>query len=287
MLNRFILPGRQMYSTFWSIVFLLLCAATATAQNTRNISGVVLDENNEPAIGANIVVKDATSVMAITGLDGTFKLTVPAQAQTMTVSYLGYKPQTIKLQGRNTFKIQLEVDNVALDEVVVIGYGTAKKGNLTGSIASVKSDDIEDQASSNIASSLQGMLAGVDVSANSGAPGEELSIIIRGNASIHADDTPLYVVDGIPVDDLGGLSNNDIASIEILKDASSSAIYGSRGANGVVLITTKNGGDKNKLSVSVAASFGMQQINKKIDVMSAEEWISFRTKLNNIRYVNK
>lgn len=116
-----------MYSTFWSIVFLLLCAATATAQNTRNISGVVLDENNEPAIGANIVVKDATSVMAITGLDGTFKLTVPAQAQTMTVSYLGYKPQTIKLQGRNTFKIQLEVDNVALDEVVVIGYGTAKK----------------------------------------------------------------------------------------------------------------------------------------------------------------
>ena len=178
MLNKFTLPGRQIYSTLWSIAFFLLCMVTATAQNTRNISGVVLDENNEPAIGANIVVKDATSVMAITGLDGTFKLTVPAQAQTMTVSYLGYKPQTIKLQGRNTFKIQLEVDNVALDEVVVIGYGTAKKGNLTGSIASVKSDDIEDQASSNIASSLQGMLAGVDVSANSGAPGEELSIII-------------------------------------------------------------------------------------------------------------
>lgn len=268
-------------------ILLMLCSVAAMTQNTRVITGTVVDENKETLLGATVVVKNSSSAV-ITGLDGRFRMSVPANTKMFEVAYLGYKTKKVTVeQNVDDYYIQLEEDNVALNEVVVIGYGTAKKGNLTGAIASVKSEDLEDTATDNIASALQGALAGVDVSANSGAPGEELSIIIRGNASIHADDTPYYVVDGIPVDDLGGLNNNDIASIEILKDASSSAIYGSRGANGVVLITTKGGGDKSKLSVSVVASFGIQQINKKIEMMRGEEWISFRTKLNNMRYVKQ
>lgn len=272
------------------IVALLLLVAGSlrlAAQTERTITGTVFDEKNETLIGATI--KSASGGGAVvTDLDGNFNIAVPADVKAITVSYIGYKSKTVKLtDDKNKYRIQLEADNSTLDEVVVIGYGTAKKGNVTGAVASVKSDLFEDQATDNIANSLQGQLAGVDVNSNSGAPGEELNITIRGNASLHADDTPLYIVDGIPVDDLAGLNNSDIESIDILKDASSSAIYGSRGANGVVLITTKDGGKNSKLQVTATASFGIQQINKTIDVMRPEEWIAFRTKINNIRYVNK
>lgn len=265
-------------------LMLFMQVLIVSAQNKRIIRGTVVDEAGEPAMGATIIVKE-TSSMTVTGLDGKFQLSIPGDAKEMEVSYVGYLKQTVKLPGKEIFNIRLVIDNVTLDEVVVIGYGTTKKGNLTGAIASVKGEDLEDQATGNIANSLQGMLAGVEVTSGSGAPGEELAITIRGTASINADDTPLYVVDGIPVDDLGGLSPNDIASIEILKDASSSAIYGSRGANGVVLITTKTAGESDRVSVSVAASYGIQQLDQKIDVMSGEEWMQFRSKLNDMRYV--
>ena len=267
---------------------MLLCAVSVSAQNDiRTITGAVVDEKNETLIGATVMIK-GTQNATITDIDGNFKLSIPANTPFIDVSYLGYKAKHVKLSKTvNEYKIQLEPDRSTLDEVVVIGYGTTKKGNVTGAIASVKSDVFEDQATDNIANSLQGQLAGVDVNSNSGSPGDELVITIRGNASLHAEDTPLYIVDGIPVDDLAGLNNSDIASIDILKDASSSAIYGSRGANGVVLITTKDGGKNSKVQVTTTASFGIQQINKTIDVMRPEEWISFRTKINNIRYVNK
>lgn len=266
---------------------LFACSLSAFAQEERIITGSVRDNKNETLIGATVKVKGASQA-TITGLDGTFNLSVPADAKEIIVSYIGFQPQTVKLVvGKKNYKVQLDTDNSTLNELVVIGYGTTKKGNLTGSVASVKSDLFDDYATDNIGNALQGQLAGVEVSSNSGSPGDELSIIIRGNASIHADDTPLYVVDGIPVDDLSGLNSSDIASIEVLKDASSSAIYGSRGANGVVLITTKDGGKNSKVAVTATMSFGVQQINKKIDVMSGPEWISFRTKLNNIRYVQR
>lgn len=268
--------------------FLLLVMGTvmATAQTQRTIKGTVVDENNQTLIGATIKVDGSPAV--ITNLNGQFSALVPTDVKSITVSYIGYKTQTVKfIKGKDNYRIHLSPDDSMMDEVVVIGYGTAKRGNLTGAVASVKSDLFEDQPTDNIANALQGQLAGVDVNSNSGAPGEELNITIRGNASLHAEDTPLYIVDGIPVDDLAGLNNSDIASIDILKDASSSAIYGSRGANGVVLITTKDGGKNNRLLVTATASFGIQQINKKIEVMSPQEWISFRTKINNLRYIDK
>ena len=156
---------------------------------------------------------------------------------------------------------------------------------MTGAIAKVDAAKLEDRPAPNLASSLQGQLAGVEVRSTNGAPGSELQIRVRGAASINADATPLYVVDGIPIDDLGSINPNDIQSIEVLKDASSSAIYGSRGANGVVLITTKMANKDDKVRVQFSAAFSIQQLEKKIDVLSPEEWITFRTAYNNSRYL--
>ena len=177
--------------------------------------------------------------------------------------------------------MKLKVADLALDEVVVIGYGTAKKGNVTGSIATLKGEKVADRQNENVLSSLQGQLAGVEITTNSGAPGGELEVHIRGAASINASDQPLYVVDGIPVDDLNDLNADDIESIDVLKDASSSAIYGSRGANGVILIKTKEAQKTGKVNVQFSASFGIQQMEKKLDVLTPAEWIAWRSEINN------
>lgn len=269
---------------FW-VLMLCLCTTIAWAQN-RIIRGTVVDETGEPAIGATIIVK-GTNSMTVTGLDGQFKLSVPADAKTMEVSYVGYKTETLVLTGKEVFNVKLKVADLALDEVVVIGYGTAKKGNVTGAIATLKGDKMEDRPNENVLSSLQGQLAGVEISTNSGAPGGELEVHIRGAASINASDQPLYVVDGIPVDDLNSLNPDDIESIDVLKDASSSAIYGSRGANGVILIKTKTAQKSEKVTVQFSASFGIQQMEKKLDVLSPEEWIAWRTDYNNRKYVEE
>ena len=164
---------------------------------------------------------------------------------------------------------------------------TILEGNLTGSVSKVDASKIENRPAPNIASALQGMLSGVEIRSTSGAPGEELEIRVRGAASINADAVPLYVLDGIPVDNLGSINPNDIESIEVLKDASSSAIYGSRGANGVILITTKTASKSDKVRVDFSASYGIQQLERRVDVLSPEEWIDFRTAYNNYRYVEK
>lgn len=267
---------------FW---ILILCTATTWAQE-RIIRGTVVDETSEPAIGATVIVK-GTNSMTVTGLDGQFKLSIPADAKTMEVSYVGYKTEALPLSGKEVFNVKLKVADLSLEEVVVIGYGTAKKGNVTGAIATLKGEKMEDRPNENVLSSLQGQLAGVEISTNSGAPGGELEVHIRGAASINASDQPLYVVDGIPVDDLNSLNPDDIESIDVLKDASSAAIYGSRGANGVILIKTKTAQKSEKVTVQFSASFGIQQMEKKLDVLSPEEWISWRTDYNNRKYVEE
>lgn len=158
---------------------------------------------------------------------------------------------------------------------------------MTGAIARIDADDLADRPAANVASSLYGMLAGVEVRSNSGALGEEIELLVRGAASINADATPLYVVDGIPVDELGSLNPSDIQSVEVLKDASSAAIYGSRGANGVILITTKTAPETGKINVEFSASFSVQQLERKVDILSPEEWIEFRTAYNNNEYMKK
>lgn len=268
---------------------MMLLGILGLCAQERVITGIVLDELGEPAIGASINVP-GTKVGTMTGLDGDFTLSIPSNIKDVTVSYIGYKSQTIPLSKfvkGIPLTIRLEQANIGLDEVVVVGYGTSRKGDLTGSIASVKSDKLEDRENDNVLGTLQGQLAGVEITNTSGTPGGEMEVHIRGAASINASDAPLYVVDGIPVDDISDLNPSDIASIDVLKDASSSAIYGSRGANGVLLIKTKTAKEDEKLTVSFQAAFSLQQMEKKLDVMSPEEWIAWRTDFNNRNYVNQ
>ncbi len=269
---------------FYLLSVLLLCLHTlAASAQERTIKGTVVDENSEPAIGATIIIK-GTQSMGITGMDGQFSLSVPANGKVMEVSYVGYQTEVIPLTGKDTYHVKLKVADLTLDEVVVIGYGTAKKGNVTGAIANLKGEAIADRNNENALSSLQGQLAGVEITNSSGAPGGELEVHIRGAASINASDAPLYVIDGIPVDDLNSLNPDDIESIDVLKDASSSAIYGSRGANGVILVTTKTARKGDKVNIQVSASFAMQQMERRMDIFTPEEWIQFRTQYNNQRY---
>lgn len=269
---------------FLLMTLFVLQSTLSFAQN-RTVTGIVVDEKDEPIIGANVTVK-GTAKGTITDLDGKFIISAPKSSKLLEVSFIGYTTQTVTISDK-VLHIKLEESAVALDEVVAIGYGSAKKGNVTGAIAKISADKLEDRATTNIASSLQGQLAGVEVRSTTGEPGSELQIRVRGAASINADATPLYVVDGIPVDDLGSINPNDIQSLEVLKDASSSAIYGSRGANGVVLITTKQAKADEKVRVQFQASYGIQSLERKVDVLSPEEWIEFRTAYNNNRYISQ
>ena len=276
---------KKLFTLILLVSVLSLYSIGVSAQD-RMVKGTVIDEKKEPVIGATVIIT-GTSNMAVTNLDGQFSVYAPNNAKTIEISYVGYKTEILPLRGKNVFNIQMKEDHLALEEVVVIGYGTAKKGNLTGSIAKADASKIEDRPATNIASALQGQLSGVEISSSTGAPGEELTIRVRGAASINADATPLYVVDGIPTDNLGSINPNDIQSIEVLKDASSSAIYGSRGANGVILITTKTASTTDKVSIQFSAAFSMQQIEKKVDILSPEEWIQFRTRYNDGRYMKQ
>lgn len=270
-----------------AILMLLLGVIGMNAQ-TFTVKGVVVDENGEIVIGATLAEKN-TKTFAISDLSGQFVITLPLAAKELEVSYLGYNVKKVpvnKGMAATSLRIQLEPSNIALDEVVVIGYGTAKRSDLTGAVTSVKSEGIDDRSNENVLGTLQGQLAGVEITNMSGAPGGEFEVHIRGTASINAGDQPLYVVDGIPVDDLSGLNPSDIETIDVLKDASSSAIYGSRGANGVVLIKTKTPVKNDRVNVTFNASFAVQQVEHVLDLMSPTEWIEWRTNYNNKTYVD-
>jgi len=266
----------QKFWTILGVALVFLCSSATTLAQDRVINGLVVDEKNEPVMGATIAVQGTTKG-TISGLDGKFSLSVPEKTKSIEVSYLGYVAQTVTISGKSSFNIKLQESSVLMDEMVVIGYGTTKKGNVTNAIAKIEADRLEDRITTNVGAILQGQLAGVEVQNVTGEPGQELQIKVRGAASINAEATPLYVVDGIPIDDLGFINPNDIQSVEVLKDASSSAIYGSRGANGVVLITTKQAKKGDKLNVSFSATFGLQSLERKVDVMTPKEWIAYAT----------
>lgn len=253
-------------------------------QQKKQITGKVVDDNNASIIGANII-EAGTSNGTITDMDGNFSLNVAANA-ILHVSYIGYLEQEVETEGRTHLNIILKEDTKALDEVIVVGYGTMKKSDLTGAVSSVKTSDIQQTPMTSIDQGLVGRASGVQVIQTSGMPGAVASIRVRGSSSLQAGNEPLYVIDGFPVysgDGFGqtggnaqisGLSSinpSDIESIEILKDAAATAIYGARAANGVVLITTKSG-KKGQDLISVEANYGIQQVAKKIDVMNAQEY---------------
>ncbi|SFS74854.1 TonB-linked outer membrane protein, SusC/RagA family [Porphyromonadaceae bacterium NLAE-zl-C104] len=248
----------------------------------KTVTGKVLDENGDPVIGANIVEKGTTNG-TVTNIDGDFTLTVENNA-VIQISYIGYLVQEVNSTGRNSVNIVLQEDSKTLDEIVVVGYGTMRKRDLTGSVSSIKSEDIQRSPVTSLDQAIQGKAAGVQVSQASSAPGGRVLIRVRGGNSLSSSNEPLYVVDGFPVSAGGSAGGNgtaqnplatlntaDIASIEILKDASATAIYGARGANGVVLITTKRG-DIGRPRVTLDAYHGVQTVAKKLDMMNAREY---------------
>ena len=248
---------------------------TATPVKKIKATGKVVDGTGEPVIGAT-VKEYGTPNGAITDIDGNFSLNV-AENASLEVSYIGYQSQRVKAEDGKMLAVTLQEDTEMLDEVVVVGYGTVKKANVVGSIAKINSDVIQDRPVNRVEQALQGQMAGVSVRSTSGAPGSDITINVRGAASINGESTPLYVVDGVPIDNLSGINPGDIESIDVLKDAASAAIYGSRGSNGVVLVTTKKGKTGAPV-ITLNAYAAVSSLEKKVDVMNSEEWIAFNKK---------
>lgn len=256
--------------------------------SAQTVQGTITDENGEPLIGANVRVVN-TNNGTITDFDGKYELTGEFIAQ-VEVSYMGYKTQVVNVRNGKA-DARLAEDVAMLNEVVAIGYGSVKKGDITNAVAKIKGDELSERPMPNIASALQGELAGVEVISTSSAPGSEVTIKVRGATSINEDanSNPLFVVDGIPMDDdfsMTNLNPQDIESIEVLKDASSSAIYGSRGANGVILVTSKKGKNDEKINVKFSTNFSLSTQERYIPVMGAEEWIAWRSMSNYQNYLN-
>jgi TonB-linked SusC/RagA family outer membrane protein len=242
-----------------------------TVQQQSRVSGVVKDEAGEPVIGASIVEKETTNGV-ISGVNGDFSLSVKPGA-VLEISYLGYISQEVKAESGVTLEITLRENVEFLDEVVVIGYGVQKKSNVTGSISSVKADDLKNLSTTNAATALQGKVSGVQIINNSGAPGAVPTIRIRGYSSNGVSD-PLFVVDGLKVANIDYLEPNNIESIEILKDAASAAIYGAEAGNGVILVTTKSGG-KGEGKIFFDTQFSYSNLAKKVEVMNAAEYTTY------------
>ena len=246
------------------LIHLLLIFPIILFAQSKEITGTVVGENNMLLPGASILVK-GQNIGSSTDFDGKFSLNVPETAETLVVSYLGYITKELVIGNQITFDIQLQIDANSLDEIVVVGYGTQRKSDITGAVTSVKVDDVAVAQNRTVDALLQGRAAGVQVTQNAGSPGSGVSVKIRGASSLRGNNEPLYVIDGIIISSAGedaanasedgnsleetqnglnGINPRDIQSIEVLKDASATAIYGSRGANGVILITTKKGGLK-------------------------------------------
>ncbi|UOQ69793.1 SusC/RagA family TonB-linked outer membrane protein [Hymenobacter volaticus] len=237
------------------------------------IQGAVTDDKGSPLPGTTVVVKGSAGLGTSTDAEGKFSLTVPTGNETLVVSAIGYVAQELPLGGRTTLTVKLVTDTKALDEVVVVGYGTQRRSDVTGAVGSVSSKELVERPVVNVAQGLQGRVAGVDVSLNSGQPGSSPTIRVRGYGSINAGNNPLYVVDGVFWDaGITSLNPNDIASIEVLKDASATAIYGAQGSNGVILITTKRG--KKGTQISYDAFVSVSQIARKLDVLNAREFLA-------------
>ncbi|OIP83728.1 MAG: SusC/RagA family TonB-linked outer membrane protein [Porphyromonadaceae bacterium CG2_30_38_12] len=244
-----------------------------STKGKKTISGIIKDATGEPIIGANITIKGAQGG-TITDIGGNFEIETHPDA-IITVSYIGYLNQEISVKGKDALTITLQEDSKALDELVVVGYGTQRKSIITGSISSVKMKDVENQQIGRVEQVLQGRTTGLTVASSSGAPGAASTVRVRGATSLNEGaNEPLYVVDGVVVGSasIDYLNTNDIESIEILKDAASAAIYGARSSSGVILITTKNGNLNDNISVKYSGYFGTQSPAKKLDLLNATQY---------------
>ena len=259
------------------LILMFLLPLSLMAQNVT-VSGQVTDESGEPIIGASVKIP-GTSTGVVTDLDGNYSISIP-KGKHFEVSYVGYKKEiVIAKEGKIT--IQLKEDSNVLNEVVAIGYGTVKRKDVTGSVSSVGNTELVAVPVASPIEAMQGKLAGVRVTMPEGNPDAEVIIRVRGGGSITRDNTPLYIVDGFPVSSISDIPTSDIESIDVLKDASSTAIYGSRGSNGIVLVTTKSG-KSGKVSVNYNAYVGFKKAEGKVDVLGLEDYLKWQYELSNL-----
>ena len=264
-------------------LLLAVLSLTAFAQGTITVTGIVYDETDMPMIGVG-VMQSGTTHGTVTDIDGKFQLNVPSNA-TLTFSYISYSNQDVAVNGKTELTVKMAPDNTVLEEVVVVGYGTMKKSDLTGSVASVSSKTLEDYKTSSIVEALSGQVAGVNITAADGTPGAGFDVKIRGVGTVNGESAPLYIVDGFEVDNIDFLANQDIQSIEVLKDASASAIYGARAANGVVLVTTKSG-IEGKPQITYNGSATYRILSKRLEVLDPYEFVNLTMETNPSRYAD-
>lgn len=259
---------------FMAAATVVVAASSVLAQNTLNVKGTVTDTKGEPLIGVNVRVKGTAQGVA-TDLDGKFSITGVARNASLEFSYVGMQSQTVALNGQSTLKVVLKDDANQLADVVVVGYGVVKKADLAGSVSVVDNKSFKDQPITQVSQALQGRVSGVHVE-SSGAPGGSVKIRVRGSNSINKSNDPLYVIDGVVRESgLDGINSEDIQSMQVLKDASSTAIYGARGSNGVVLITTKKGKAGHR-EITFDASLGTSSVYKRYDLLSGAEYAAAR-----------
>lgn len=255
---------------FALIFIFFLCSSSLFAQ--VEIKGTVKDSENMPLIGASIVIK-GTQSGTITNSEGEFSIKVPDMNAILAISFIGYLDEELELKGQTEHQITLIEDLTGLDEVVVIGYGTQRKRDLTGAIVSVDDERLQDISANNLLGALQGSVAGMSISTSSGRPGSGSDVLIRGLKSLRASNDPLVIVDGIPGASLDDVHPSDIESVEVLKDASATSIYGSRAAGGVIIVTTKKG-SLGKLTVNYDFYYGLTGLANKVDILSPDEYIA-------------
>ena len=267
--------SNKMKTTRTALLTLLvaLISLSVSAQNVT-VKGTVKDKTGETVIGASVVEKGNTSNGTITDIDGNYTISVPANA-TIVFSYVGMTTQEASVKGKTQIDIVMEDDAQALEEVVVIGYGSVKRKDLTGSVATVSSDVLAAVPVASATEALTGKMAGVQITTTEGSPDAEMKIRVRGGGSITGDNTPLFIVDGFPVESISDIPASDIEDITVLKDASSTAIYGSRGANGVILVTTKSG-KEGKINVSYNAYYSWKKIAKTLDVLDPYDYAKWQ-----------
>ena len=253
------------FNRFGLVMLAVFFAVGSVSAQIKTVTGVVKDASGETIIGASVIVK-GTKTATITDIDGKFKVAVPADGKTLVVSYIGMVSQEVSING-TVINVNLKAVDKSLDEVVVIGYGTQRKRDLTGAISTVGEKDLKDIPVSTVAEALTGKMPGVQVTTTEGSPDAEIKIRVRGGGSITQSNNPLYVVDGFVKDDIKDIAPSEITECTVLKDASSTAIYGSRGANGVIIIQTKSG-NQGKISVNYNAYFGIKQVSKYLGVLT-------------------
>lgn len=268
-----------MIKRFLLFLVLLSVIAMSAFSQTRQITGKVIDKSGEALIGVSVGIK-GTSQGATTDVNGSFKLNIPSVGNTvLVVRYIGFKSKEITVGSQNNFNITLEDDTKSLDEVVVVGYGTVKKSDLTGSVGVVTGSELAKVPVPNVAEALTGKIAGLQVVTTEGSPDAEIKVRLRGGGSISQDNSPLYIVDGFPVSSINNIASSDIENITFLKDAASTAIYGSRAANGVIVITTKEG-KEGKISVTANAYAGFRTITKELEALSPYEYVLYQYELD-------